>query len=190
MTEDVRLRGLSPNTLDGYIRAAKIFLEFCGRPADQLDVQDVRRFLLFLIHEKKLSPTTVNVYSAAVRFLFAVTLNRTLNYLQIPRQKTPKHLPQVLSRQEFGSLLEHCHNPKHKALFALIYGSGLRVSEAAALKTQHIDSGTLRVLVQGGKGAKDRTPCFPTPLCTFCASTGNRIGRLIQMAGYSLARIP
>ena len=156
MTEDLRLRGLSPNTVDAYIRAARIFLEFCGRPADQSDVRDVRRFLLFLIHEKKRSPATVNVYNAAVRFLFAVTLNRTFNSLQIPRQKTPKTLPQVLNRQEIASILEHGHNRKHKALFALIYGSGLRVSEAAAIKTEHIDSRTMRVFVQEGKGAKDR----------------------------------
>lgn len=156
MTEDIRLRGLSPNTLDSYLRAVRIFLEFCGRPVDQLNDQDIRRFLVFLIHEKKLSPATVNVYSAAIRFLFAVTLNRTLNYLQIPRQKVPKSLPQVLSRQEITILLEHCHNAKHKALFALIYGSGLRVSEAAAMKTKHIDSRTMQVFVQGGKGNKDR----------------------------------
>ena len=97
-----------------------------------------------------------SIYNAAVRFLFAVTLNRTFNPLQIPRQKTPKTLPQVLNRHEIASLLEHCHNRKHKALFALIYGSGLRVSEAAAIKTEHIDSRTMRVFVQGGKGAKDR----------------------------------
>lgn len=156
MTEDLQLRGLSPNTVDVYTRAARIFLEFCKRPVDQLDVQDARRFLLFLICEKKRSAATVNVYNAAVRFLFAVTLDRTFNPLQIPRQKMPKTLPQVLSRPEIASILEHCHNLKHKALFALIYGSGLRVSEAAAIKTQHIDSRTMRVFVQGGKGAKDR----------------------------------
>ena len=150
MTEDIRLRGLSPNTLDSYLRATRIFLEFCQRPVDQLNDQDIRRFLVFLIHEKKLSPATVNVYSAAIRFLFAVTLNRTLNYLQIPRQKVPKSLPPVLCRQEIAVLLEHCHNAKHKALFALIYGSGLRVSEAAAMKTTHIDSRTMQVFVQGG----------------------------------------
>ncbi|RIV26183.1 hypothetical protein D2Q93_04970 [Alicyclobacillaceae bacterium I2511] len=75
-----------------------MFLEFCGRPADQLDVQEVRQFLLYHIHEKKRSAITVNVYNAAIRFLFVVTLNRTFNPLQIPRQKMPKTLPQVLSR--------------------------------------------------------------------------------------------
>lgn len=187
MTEDLRLRGLSPNTIDACTRAARIFLEFGGRPVDQLDVQVVRRFLLFLIHEKKRSTATVNVYNAAVRFFFKVTLNRTFNSLQIPRQKMPKTLLQVVSRPETASILEHCHNRKHKTLFALTYGSGLRVSEAAAIKTGHIDSRTMRVLSKEAREPRIGIPCFPTPLCNFCGRTGKRIVRPIRKAGCSRA---
>lgn len=156
MTEDIRLRGLSSNTLESYTSHARIFLEFSHRPVEQLDVEDIRQFLSYLMHEKNASPGTVNVYSSAIRFLFAVTLNRTLNYLQIPRQKKRKTLPEVLTREEVCSIMDNCHNTKHKAMLMLVYGSGLRVSEAAAIKTQHIDSKTMRVFVQGGKGGKDR----------------------------------
>ena len=157
LAEDIRLRGLSQNTLESYTTHARIFLEFSGdRPIEQLNAEDIRRFLLHLIHEKKVSPGTVNVYSAAVRFLFAVTLNRTLNYLQIPRQKKRKTLPEVLTRSEVHSILESCQNIKHKAMLTLVYSAGLRVSEAAALKIQHIDSKNMRLFVQNGKGGKDR----------------------------------
>ena len=98
----------------------------------------------------------MNSYSAAIRFLFAVTLNRTLNYLQIPRQKKRKTLPEVLTREEVFSIIESCENIKHKAILMVIYSSGLRVSEAAALKIQHIDSKTMRVFIEYGKGGKDR----------------------------------
>ena len=157
LAEDIRLRGLSSNTLESYTTHARIFLEFSGdRPIEQLNAEDIRRFLLHLIHEKKVSPGTVNVYSAAIRFLFAVTLNRTLNYLQIPRQKKRKTLPEVLTRSEVHSILEGCQNIKHKAMLTVVYSSGLRVSEAAALKIQHIDSKNMRLFVQNGKGGKDR----------------------------------
>ena len=156
MEEDIRMRGLSPNTLASYTMHARIFLEFCNRPVNQLDTDDIRRFISYLINVKKASPRTVNVYSAAIRFLFAVTLNLTLNYLQIPRQKKRKTLPEVLTRDEVASILESCQNIKHKAMLTLVYSSGLRVSEAAALKIQHIDSNTMRVFVQDGKGGKDR----------------------------------
>jgi len=54
----------------------------------------------------------------------------------------------------------------------MIYSSGLRVSEAAALKIQHIDSKTMRVFVQGGKGDKDRY----TLLSDACVFTKIRCG--------------
>jgi len=73
------LRGLSKNTLESYTLNARIFLEYCNRPVEQLNEYDIRNFLWYLINEKKASPETANTYSAAIRFLFAVTLNRTLN---------------------------------------------------------------------------------------------------------------
>lgn len=156
MQEDIRLRGLSQNTLESYAIHARIFLEYSNRPAEQLDTDDVRKFLFYLINEKKASCGTVNSYSAAIRFLFAVTLNRTLNYLQIPRQKKRKTLPEVLTRDEVFSIIECCENIKHKAMLMVVYSAGLRVSEAAALKIQHIDSKSMRVFVDYGKGGKDR----------------------------------
>jgi len=87
MKEDIQLRGLSENTTVSYMLNARIFLEYCNRPVEQLNEHDIRKFLVYLIKEKEVKPQTVNLYSAAIRFLFAVTLNRTLNYLQIPRQK-------------------------------------------------------------------------------------------------------
>lgn len=156
MKEDILLRGLSKNTLESYTLNAKIFLEYSNRPAEQLDEYDIRNFLWYLIKEKKAAPSTVNTYSAAIRFLFAVTLNRTLNYLQIPRQKKRRTLPEVLTREEVFSIIESCKNIKHKAMMMVVYSSGLRVSEAAALKIQHIDSKNMRVFVDCGKGGKDR----------------------------------
>jgi integrase/recombinase XerD len=156
LREDILLRGLSKNTLDSYTLNVRIFLTYCNRPIDELDVEDIRKFLQYLIHGKKSSPGTVNTYSAAIRFLFAVTLNRTLNYLQIPRLKKRKSLPEVLSREEISTIMTRCDNIKHKAMLMVAYSSGLRVSEVAALKIQHIDSKTMRVFVECGKGGKDR----------------------------------
>lgn len=156
LKEDIQLRGLSQNTVDSYVLNAGIFLKYCGKPAEQLSETDIRDFIRHLISEKKLAPKSVNTYSAAIRFLFAVTLGRTLNYLQIPRQKVPKTYPALLSREEIAAIMESCHNLKHRAMLSLAYGSGLRVSEIAALKTQHIDSRNMRLLIEKGKGNKSR----------------------------------
>ena len=156
MKADIQLRGLSKNTLKSYMLHIEIFLNDCDKPIDELTEMDVRRFLGQLIVEKKLAPGTVNCYSSAIRFFFAVTLNRTMNYLQIPRMKVPKKLPEILSRDEISELMEKCYNIKHKALLYMAYGSGLRIDELASLKVRDIDSESMRVFVRGGKGKKDR----------------------------------
>jgi len=156
LQEDLVLRGLALRTQQSYVWCVRNFLAYCNRPVEQLEAEDIRHFLLHLIHEKKLATKTINLHNAAIRFLFAVTLDRTLNYLQVPRMKIQKKLPVLLSREEVFSLFEHCPNLKHKAMLMVIYGAGLRVSEAAALKVHHIDSKVMRVLVACGKGGKAR----------------------------------
>ncbi|MDA8206678.1 MAG: tyrosine-type recombinase/integrase [Thermaerobacter sp.] len=156
LQDDLVLRQLSPHTVSSYLTHVRLFLTWAARPVDALNTDDIRRFLVFLVRDQQLAPGTVNVYSAAIRFFFAVTLNRSLNYLQIPCQKLPATLPVVLSRTDIGALLTQTTHFKHRAWLTLLYGSGLRVSEAAAVKTSHIDSTAMRVFVQGGKGHKDR----------------------------------
>lgn len=156
MKADIQLRGLSKNTHDSYLTHARMFLDYCNRPIEELTEMDVRRFLGQLVVEKKLKPRTINCYSAAIRFFFAVTLNRTMNYLQIPRVKVPKELPEILTRDEVSGIISKCHNIKHRALLLLAYGSGLRVGEITSLKVKDIESNTMRIFVRSGKGKKDR----------------------------------
>lgn len=69
--------------------------------------------------------------------------------------KNEKKLPEILSREEIA-LLERCSNLKHKAIFALAYGLGLRRSKICRLKVQNIDSKHMRVFVRDGKDGKER----------------------------------
>jgi len=79
-----------------------------------------------------------------------------MNYLQIPRVKVSKKLPEILTRDEVSELIAQASNAKHRALILTAYGSGLRVSELISLKTTDIDSKSMRVFVRGAKGKKDR----------------------------------
>ena len=156
LEEDLVLRQLSAHTVSNYLTPIRLFLVWAARPVDALDADDIRRFLVFLVRDQQLAPGPVNVYSAAIRFFFAVTLNRSLNSLQIPRQKLPDTLPRVLSRADIAALIAQTAHVKHRAWLTLLDGSGLRVSEAAAIKTPHLDSHAMRVFGHGGKGHQDR----------------------------------
>lgn len=156
MRDDIQLRGLAASTLKNYTRNVKAFLAFCNRPIEELDENDVRRFLKHLIFEKKLAPRTVNQHGSAIRFFFAVGLNRCMNYNQIPMMKIPKDLPELMTKEEINLLLGACdYNIKHQALLLLAYGSGLRSSEIVTLRVRDIDSKEMRIFVKGGKSNRD-----------------------------------
>lgn len=116
----MRLRDYSEHTQDVYGRAVRSFLNFSGKSAESLNEQDVRGYVLHRMNSS-LSKGSINTYQAAIRFFFGVTLNRTMNYLQMPRLKEDKVFPEILSREEIARLLEHCENPKHKVIFMKHY---------------------------------------------------------------------
>ena len=156
MKADIQLRGLSESTQRIYLKNIKFFFKFAGVSLKKLNEDKVRIFLEYLTNERNLAARTVNTYSAAIRFFFAITLNRPMNYLQIPLMKVPKQLPVIADREEMVKLIDCCDNPKHKAFILLAYGSGLRVSEISRLKTSDIRTDEMRIFVHGGKGKKDR----------------------------------
>ena len=155
LQQDLQLRGYSQSTERIYMREVRLFLSFCSKPAQELTEEDVRQYIL---HRQSggLSKSTLNTYQEAIRFFFGVTLNRTMNYLQVPRLKENKNFPVILSREEIGQLFQHCGNLKHKAMLSLAYGSGLRVSEICSLMVPDIDSKGMRVFVRNSKRNKDR----------------------------------
>lgn len=81
--------------------------------------------------------------------------------------KTSHRIPSFLSVDEVLSILEMLkkeeesqHIKRDKALFFLLYGAGLRVSEACELKNKHIDFEKRTIKIRG-KGNKERLVSFP-----------------------------
>ena len=68
----------------------------------------------------------------------------------------PQKLPEILSREEVGRLLDAAASAKHRLLLATTYATGLRVSEVVALKVSDIDPERVTIRVEQGKGGKDR----------------------------------
>jgi site-specific recombinase XerD len=65
-------------------------------------------------------------------------------------------LPNVLSKEDVIAIIAATTNLKHKALLALIYSAGLRISEALAMQPKDIDSKRMLIHVKNAKGKKDR----------------------------------
>jgi len=155
MLEDMAMRGLREGTQRDYIRFVKDFVSFLGRRPDTATADDVRRFQVHQA-ESGVQPPTVNCSVSALRFFFTVTLDRPDLSRRLVLARHPRKLPNVLSVEEVGRLLEAAPGPKYKAALGTAYGAGLRVSEVAALKVDDIDSTRMLIRVEQGKGRKDR----------------------------------
>jgi site-specific recombinase XerD len=83
-------------------------------------------------------------------------LKRPAHEFSIPPRGRSGKRPGVLSRQEVERLIAAPVNLKHRALLAMTYGSGLRVSEVIRVRIADVDRGRMRVFVGDGKGRKDR----------------------------------
>jgi site-specific recombinase XerD len=130
-------------------------LHFHRSPAE-LEDQEIREYLHYLIQEKKASQSAISQAYSALKFFYETTLKRDWNGFRIPRVKMGKKLPVVLSLQEIQAILSAARNLKHRALLMTTYSAGLRVSEVVHLKVSDIDSQRMMIRVQQGKGEKDR----------------------------------
>jgi site-specific recombinase XerD len=156
MREDLQLRGLRSNTIDTYIGCVRRFVEHFALPPAKLGAAEVRRYLLHLIREAKVAPPTVNIYAAAISFLFKVTLKRPHVVAEVVRMKTPMHLPRFLSGTEVERLLAALPTLKHRAMIMLAYGAGLRVSEVARLEIGDIDAKRMVLHIRDAKRGRER----------------------------------
>jgi site-specific recombinase XerD len=161
---DIELRNHGEATKDACLRTCARYLEFLGgKPLEASDESDVRAFSQCLRCECGLAPKTVNTYLAAVLFMYEVGLDRPMNRRQIPFMRKPKAMPKVFSRDEMAAILAAAENARHRAQISLGYGAGLRISEVCSLRVRDVDSSSMRLLVEDGKGAKDRYTLLPAP---------------------------
>lgn len=156
MKMDLELKNYSPKTRSSYLACVRSFAFHFGQSPEAMGDNEIREYLHFLIKEKKASQSAINQAYSALKFFYQTTLERDWNGLKIPRIKTGKRLPVVLSKEEVQAIFSATKNLKHKALLMTIYSAGLRLSEAAHLKVSDIDSKRMTIRIRQGKGNKDR----------------------------------
>lgn len=154
--EDMHLRGLAPTTQRSYIHYVAEFAKFYKTSPERLDLEAIRQYQLYLIHEKKLSPESINTFISAVQFLYQVTLEMPWGKECFPRVRRAAKLPVVLSQEEVLEFFNHVGCLRNRAALMLCYGAGLRINEAVGVRVGDIDSKRMLIHVRHGKGNKDR----------------------------------
>jgi site-specific recombinase XerD len=156
MKMDLELKNYSPKTKACYLACVKSFALHFGKSPEAMSDNEIREYLHYLIKEKSASQSAINQAYSALKFFYHTTLERDWNGLRIPRIKTRKKLPVVLSMQEIQAIFSVIRNLKHKTILITTYSAGLRLSEVAHLKISDIDSQRMMIRIQQGKGNKDR----------------------------------
>jgi len=154
------LKDTPESSRESYLRRLKAFTEFFqaknNKAPEDITEKDIQDYILYLKREKALSAGTINNYISAIRFYYTHVLDKEWNKKKIPRMKRIQKLPVIPPKQDVIAILDSTTNLKHKAILALIYGSGLRVSEVARLKICDICSKTMRVRVEKAKHNTNR----------------------------------
>ena len=156
----LRRRNYSRHTIESYALDLRLFFTAIKRPAAKVTWREIDRFIQAQ-HQQGLAPTTINRRLNAVKVFF--------DYLLLEEKLTrgnpvkPAHhlrearsLPKKLTNRQVQAFFAQLHHPLDRAIFLLMLRCGLRVSEVANLKLSDIDWEQQSLIIEQGKGRKDR----------------------------------
>ena len=160
-------RGLSRNTLESYERDLTKYIDFIQKKGKtkwrETGKSDIMDYLMTLKHEGK-AASTVSRAMASIRTFYRFLLQERLidsdpsSHMYTP--KLEKKLPKALNVEEVERLLNAPrlstpHGMRDKAMFEVLYATGMRVSELVSLNMEHVNLslGFVRCI---GKGSKER----------------------------------
>jgi len=147
----------SESTVRTYCHLVADFLNYVSDiPFAELTNRDVERFIEEIYVPKNYSISTQRQFISALKLFVLFFPDTRIQNLELTRPKRSKFLPTVLSQAEVIDLLRCTKNLKHRAILAMIYSAGLRISELLNLRLKHIDIDRRQVIIKNGKGRKDR----------------------------------
>jgi site-specific recombinase XerD len=122
------------------------------------------------LRERKLEPRTVKLHVSALRFFFVKTLKRPYLLDDIPYPKVPRRLPTILTVEEVTRLIDGARTLTDRTMLMVLYSTGMRNAEMRSLQVKNIDSRSMLIHIERGKGGRDRyVPLSATLLDTLRA---------------------
>lgn len=154
-------RDLAPGTVATYVSYLKTYIDWVedqlpGRSLSSVSWEEIRSFIRWLKDVRKLNPRTVNVHIAQLRDFFFYVLHRDWDRHEVPFLHFDQFLPVVPTREQVNAIIDSISNPKHKAEIALLYSSGIRVSELCRLRCKDIWRSKNCIYISRSKNRSDR----------------------------------
>lgn len=161
--EYLKLKRYSENTIKSYVSELKKFSAFyASKDLDTLTKDHIKDYLFHLVQKNKISASSQNQAINAIKLYYEKVLKHSKFKFIIERPRKLKTLPKIISEFQVFNLLKHTYNLKHKSIIALLYSSGIRVSEVIALKKEHLNFVNHTILIKQAKGFKDRITVLAT----------------------------
>ena len=155
-------KNYSKNTIESYKRDLDLFDNYINKDINSINKEDIKKYLKYLKDSKHKERSVARNLSSLKSFYKFLLINNVvkLNPMEgITSLKLAKKLPDILTIDEVNKLLDikldDNYSYRNKAMFELLYATGLRVSELVDLKTYDIDleEDIVRAM---GKGSKER----------------------------------
>jgi integrase/recombinase XerD len=153
------LRGkrYSESTIKTYFTFVADFFDFNNHiTAEALTNRDVELFVEKVFIPRHYSISTHRQFISAMKLFVIFYPHSKIDNLTLDRPKKSRLLPTVLSNEEIINILRCTKNLKHRAIIAMIYSAGLRISELLNLQLSQIDIERRQIIVKNSKGRKDR----------------------------------
>lgn len=153
-------RTYSDNTVGAYMNDLNKYEEFLKKDILESDTEDLEKYLKYI---KNLESTTVAHKITSIKSYFNYNIKRGIVSVnpadKVSRPKLTKHLPEYLTEEEVGKLLDvevkSPYDYRNKTILELLYSSGIRISELVNIKTPNYDSEECLIRIMG-KGSKER----------------------------------
>lgn len=157
-------RGLSKSTIANYGFTIKRFVEGLGaRSVVGAQRADIRQFQTRMLGRGQ-SAASLNARIHALKLFFKFLMLGGLvtdsPMMHIGGRKVPKRVRRVLTIEEIEKLIAAARDPLERAVVEVLYATGMRVSELAALRLENIDFAGQTARIVNGKGGKDRVAVF------------------------------
>ena len=161
MTEDLRLAGYSPKTVEAYVGTVSSLYTYFKRSPGKLNEEEIRQYFLYLKEERKVARSTFTQHLCGLKFFYEQTLGRQWSIFGVVHPDRSKKLPKVLPHGEIKRLISQVRKDDCRMALILIYSCGLRISEGLHVRVQDIDGERKMLRVDQGKGLKDRSVPLP-----------------------------
>jgi integron integrase len=162
--DTLRLKQYAYRTEETYILWIRQYILFHNKrhPAE-MGRPEVEAFLTHLAVDKKVAASTQNQALSAILFLYRYILKIELTDIDAVRARQSRNLPTVLTPQEVRTIIAQMDGT-YRLIIQLLYGTGMRMSEALSLRTKDLDFSQQQIIVRNGKGMKDRVTMLPSTL--------------------------